>query len=402
MILASLRIALRALLAARLRSLLTALGILIGTAAVVLVVALGSGARERISAEISKMGQNTLFIFGRPAAKSGARTATAGLTETDADAIRSEVASVDGVTVWSNFQARVHSATDSHLTGVMGIDRDYFKVRGFSVQDGRAFSPSELRARKKVVIVGKTVQTELFGSEPAVGHWLRIGRHAYQIVGLLTEKGRSPFEDQDDRVLMPISTFGARVMPTRGSRVQLIMASAKTAAHTELAQRQIESLLRQRHRTLEGEPEDFVVRSQEAFREAQDKILNMVTSLLLAVAFVALFIGGVGVMNIMLVSVTERTFEIGIRMSVGARRSDILLQFLSESVMLTTLGGLLGIGLAVAASLALSSALGWPMTVSVPAVVVALGTSLAEGVVFGLLPAQAAARLDPVVALRKD
>lgn len=402
MISASLRIAVSALLSQRLRSGLTALGITIGTAAVVVVVALGSGARERIGAEIANIGNNLLFVFSQSSARSGVRVTQMTLTEGDARAIEREATAVGAVTVWSTKRQRIHSAYESHKTGVMGIDKNYFSVRGFSVEKGRTFSDSEERSKAKVVIVGKTVARELFGNELAVGHFLRIGRHGYRVVGQLSEKGRSSFEDQDDRVLMPISTWRARVSPSRGKRVQLIMASARTGAHSAMARGQIEGLLRQRHGLGQGEPDDFVVRSQDGFQKAQDEILDLVTTLLMSVATVALFVGGVGVMNIMLVSVAERTREVGVRMAIGARRGDVLAQFLAEAALLSLFGGALGVILAALLAVALQAALGWSMKLDGAAISVALGTSLAVGLLFGLLPARRAAGLDPIVALRHE
>jgi len=402
MILASIRIALRSLLAQRLRSALTALGILIGTAAVVVVVALGTGARERIGAEIANIGNNLLFVFSQSSARSGARVTQMNLTEGDAEAIRRDAPAVSDVTVWSTIKTRVHSETESYRTGVMGIDRYYFSVRGFSVEHGRSFSPSEERSKAKVVLLGKSVKRELFGDEPATGHLVRIGRHAYRVIGELTEKGRSSFEDQDDRLLMPISTWRARISPSTGGRVQLIMASAKTSAHTDNAKRQMEGILRERHGLRDGEPDDFMVRTQDGFRKAQDEILDLVTSLLLSVAVVALFVGGVGVMNIMLVGVAERTREVGLRMSIGARQGDILLQFLCEAALLSVFGGFLGVLAATGVTFVLQATLGWSMKMDWLAISIALSTSLLVGVVFGILPARRAARLDPISALRNE
>lgn len=396
-----LAVALRALLAARVRALLTTLGILIGTAAVVVVVALGTGARERIGAEIANIGSAAVFIFPDTGTRGGSRQSSAELTDQDAAAIRMDASAVGGVTVWNTLRARVHSSFDSYRTSVMGVDQEYFGVRGFSLAEGRTFTDSEVRAKSKVVVIGSTVKTELFGQEPAVGQWIRIGRHAYRVIGLLSEKGRTPFEDQDDRVLMPIGTWRSRVSPAMGNRVQLIMVSAKTTAHTTRAEEQIRTILRERHRLGLDLPDDFVVRSQEGFRQAQDAILDMVTGLLGAVAAVALFIGGVGVMNIMLVSVAERTREVGIRMSIGARETDIMLQFLVEALLLTTTGGLLGIGLAALVSHALESSLGWSLRLDGAAISIAISTSILVGLCFGILPARRAARLDPVEALRQ-
>lgn len=401
-LLSPLGIAVRALLGARLRSMLTALGITIGTAAVVVVVALGTGARERISAEISNIGNNLLFVFSESTVRSGARKTTMTLTEADATAIGSEAPAVAAVTVWSTTNVRVHSEYDSHRTGVMGIDPQYFAVRGYSLAEGRDFSPSEIRSKAKVVIIGKTAREELFGSESGIGHFVRIGRHSYRIVGELAEKGRSSFEDQDDRVLMPISTWRARVVPSRGGRVHLIMASARSSAHTERAIAQIERILRQRHGISPGDPDDFVVRSQEGFRQAQDAILGLVTTLLMSVAAIALFVGGVGVMNIMLVGVAERTREIGVRMAIGARRGDILLQFLCEAALLSLFGGVLGVLTAVGVTEGIRAGMGWSMRIDPLSVVVALGTSLVVGLVFGILPARRAAGLDPINALRHE
>ncbi len=402
MILTSLSIAVRALLGARLRSLLTALGILIGTAAVVVVVALGTGARERISAEISNIGNNLLFIFSQSSARSGARVTRMNLTESDARAIEAEAPAVAAVTVWSTTKVRAHSEFDSHRTGVMGIDENYFEVRGFSLARGRSFSASEMRSKAKVLLIGKTARQELFGKEPAIGHFVRIGRHAYRIIGELAEKGRSSFEDQDDRILMPIGSWRARVVPSRSDRVQLIMASARSSAHTEQATTQIRSILRQRHRIRRNEPDDFIVRSQDGFRKAQDAILDMVTSLLMSVAAIALFVGGVGVMNIMLVGVAERTREIGVRMAIGAKPGDILLQFICEAALLSTFGGLLGVLCASGIATLLTSTLGWSMKLDTTSIGIALSTSLLVGLVFGLLPARRAARLDPIEALRHE
>jgi putative ABC transport system permease protein len=251
-------------------------------------------------------------------------------------------------------------------------------------------------------LIGKTATDKLFGSTDPIGRYVRIGKYPYRIVGTLTPKGQSPFEDQDDRVLMPIGGFRARVLPTLGDRVQLVMATTHGVERTDEAVRQIEAILRQRHGIEEGDEPDFRVRTQEEFRKSQDAIFGIVTALLLSVAAIALFVGGVGVMNIMLVGVTERTREIGIRMAIGAKRADIRAQFLIESVSLTLFGGLLGILAAVGGIALLESTLGWSMRLSIEAVVVAIGTSVMIGLVFGFWPALRAAQLDPIEALRHE
>lgn len=399
--LTALSLAIRALLRARFRAFLTILGILIGTAAVVVVIALGTGARERIGAEIENLGSAALFIFPQTFSQGGVKGARRGLTEEDARAILRDASAVKAVTVWSTLRGRVHSRFESYKTSIMGVDANYFEVRAFSLVESRTFDESELRTKAKVAVIGQTVRRELFGAAPAVGEMLRIGQHTYRVIGLLAEKGRTPFEDQDDRVLVPISTWRTRVSPTPGGRVQMILASAKTRAHTERAQSQIISIVRDVHHLREGDPDDFVVRSQEGFRNTQEAILDAVTSLLLAVAGVALFIGGIGVMNIMLIGVTERTREIGIRMSIGARESDILLQFLFEALALTFVGGALGVALAAAVAWVLASVLGWSLELDTRAIVAALAMSLLIGFIFGIWPARRAARLSPVEALRE-
>ncbi len=401
----SLGVALGALWRSWVRTLLTALGILIGIAAVVVVTALGTGARERVGGEIASLGSNVLFIFGMPAAKSGAR-ARAGsggaLTDDDAAAIAHESPAVAKVAVYSDVTAQVQSEFGNGKIGVMGVDLPYFAVRGFQVKSGRAWTESEEQVKAKVCVIGQTAIDKLFGSADPIGQYVRVGRHPYRVVGTLEPKGQSPFEDQDDRILMPIGSWRARVSPTLGKRVQLVLASAVSETRVDEAKRQIDAILRQRHGYgPEGEP-DFRVRTQDAFRQSQEAIYGVLTLLLLSVAGVSLFAGGVGVMNIMLVSVTERTREIGIRMAIGARRSHIQAQFLAEAVLLTLLGGIGGIVLALGVSSLVESTLGWSMQLSPKAIGIALGTSLVVGLVFGFLPARRAAALDPIEALHHE
>lgn len=395
------KLALQALLAARTRTWLTVLGILIGTSAVVVVVALGSGARERILSEIDNMGSAVIFVFPESRNHSGARVLSNALSEDDRDAIRLGAPSVQSITAWSSLRTRVHSSYESYRTVVMGVDESYFEVRGFSIRSGRTFTPEEIRGKAKVAVIGQTTRVELFGTHDPVGQTVRIGQHSYQIVGLLAEKGRSSFEDQDDRILLPIESYRARVSVSSGRRVHILVASARSPAHTNQAEAQIRSILGERHRLGPGDPDDFAIRTQEAFRKSQEEILDLVTTLLLSVALVALFTGGVGVMNIMLISVTERTREIGIRLSIGARERDVLLQFLFEALLLTLTGGALGILLAVVVTIAMRSTLGWAMPIDTNAVIAAVATSTGAGLLFGILPAKRAARLDPVEALRK-
>lgn len=403
-VLAAFRLALRAILRSKLRAGLTVLGILIGVAAVVIVVALGTSVRQRVLGEISNLGANIIYVWPQATQTSGMRKVNSGrLTEDDAAAILREATSVKAVAPFSSTQGQVVSGERNTSTSIAGVTRPYLAVRQFSVDRGQMWTEADELLKSKVCVLGETVRDELFGAEDPIGRHVRIGRYPYQVVGLLKRKGQSPFgEDQDDRLLMPLGSFRARVLPTAPGRVQMLLASASDERTVDRATRQITEILRQRHKIQRGEPPDFSVRTQDEFRKSQEAIFDALTTLLSSVAAVSLLVGGIGVMNIMLVSVTERTREIGIRMAIGASGGDILTQFLIEAVTLSSLGGVVGIGLGAGAIYALGSALGWPMAVPVPAVLTAVGTSGAIGVVFGYLPARRAAKLDPIQALRHE
>ncbi|MBK7581025.1 MAG: ABC transporter permease [Myxococcales bacterium] len=404
-VLTSLRMALSALVRQRLRSLLTSIGILIGVAAVVLVAALGAGARGEIDKQIQSLGSNVIFVFSQPSAKSGAKSRASmgmGLTERDAEAIRREATAVTAVTVYSEVKAQLVSEFGNGKIGVMGVDHSYFAVRGYEVATGRRFNESEALTKAKVALIAPTAQTKLFGNQDPVGRWVRVGKHPFQIIGTLRSKGQSPFEDQDDRILIPIGTWRSRVVPTLGDRVQLVMASAKSAEHSSEAERQVRQILLQRHQIAEGEEPDFRIGTQQEFQRMQEGIFTVLTILLLSVAAISLLVGGVGVMNIMLVGVTERTREIGIRMAIGARPADIQFQFLLESIALTLFGGVAGIVVAAILMQVFAKDLGFPMQISLQAIAVAVGTSVIIGLVFGFWPARRAAHLDPIEALHHE
>ncbi len=406
MILASVRLALRSLYRAKLRSALTILGILVGIASVVIVAALGEGASGRIGGSIQSLGSNVVYVFERPIALSGARKrlgGVVGLRDADAEALRREGGSIAGVTVYSSKDAQVTTAFANGKTSIVGTDLSYFPVRGFELARGRRWSLLEERAKARVCLIGPSAEAKLFGAADPIGRTLRIGRYPYLVIGTLASKGQSPFGiDQDDRILMPVGTWRSHVSQTENGRVQMIMASAKSFERAGQAVTEMESILRQRHHVPDGAEPDFVVRSQEQFRQMQERIVKVLSVLLLSVAAVSLFVGGVGVMNIMLVTVTERRREIGIRMALGAEPRDIELQFLVEAITLTFAGGALGLLVALVLVGAARYGLGWSMRVDAATVVVAFATSVAVGFLFGFLPARRAASVEPMEALRHE
>jgi putative ABC transport system permease protein len=400
----ALMLALSAIARNKTRSALTVLGILIGVAAVVIVTALAGGASKEVGSSIEGFAANALFINPQPVQSSGARSKSTGrLTESDAKAIVREAVSVDKAAPFLSTQVQIVNGDRNVSTTVIGTNLAYFPIRKFNVNRGDLWTESDEILKTKVCILGETVREKLFGSLDPIGRTIRLGGAPYRIIGLLEPKGSSPFgDDQDDRVVMPIGSFRARIMHTSPGRVDMIIASARSDNVSERAQAQVESILRQRHHIAEGKDADFRVNSQAEFQAAQKAISAILGALLLAVAAVSLLVGGIGVMNIMLVSVAERTREIGIRMSIGARESDILVQFLVEAVMLSLVGGMLGIMLGGGSVMGLGFALGWNMTPTPESIGIAVLTSITIGVVFGYLPARHAAKLDPIEALRVE
>jgi putative ABC transport system permease protein len=404
-ILPAIWIALRAIARSKLRAALTVLGILIGVAAVVVVVALGTGTRDAITARFSSLGANIIFIWPQTTQASGAKQGVPGrLTEADADAIAKEAPSVAAVVPFSTTAMQIIGNDRNWPTQVMGTTRAYWSVRGFTFASGESWTGIDEQLSSKVCVLGNAVREALFGSSDPIGQYVRVGRYPFRVVGVLVKKGNSPFgEDQDDRLLMPVGSFRSRIFRMPVGRVMSLMASATSERTAGSAVRQITTILRQRHHIANADDEsDFVVRNPLELRRTLETIFTTLTLLLSAIASVSLIVGGVGVMNIMLVSVTERTREIGIRMAIGAREDDILVQFLVEAITLCVLGGLVGTAAGIVAILGLSRALDLNMTTPIPAVAIAVTTSAVIGVVFGFLPARRAARMDPITALRKD
>ncbi|HEY8087526.1 MAG TPA: ABC transporter permease [Polyangiaceae bacterium] len=402
-ILQALRLAMGAVARNRARAALTILGILIGITAVVIVSALAQSTSDQIGGVIDSFASNALYVHPRPVQASGARSKSIGrLTEADGRAIAREAVSVSGVAPWLSTSGQVVFGDRNWQTEIIGTNLSYYPIRRWVIAKGANWTESDETLKTKVCVIGQTVATNLFGTADPVGQTLRIGRSPYTVVGVLGGRGTSMFgDDQDDRVMMPIGSFRARVMHTSPGRVDQLIIGATSDQTVNRAQAQIENILRQRHHLEQGR-DDFEVESQAEMRQTTDAILGTLSLLGIAVAGVSLLVGGVGVMNIMLVSVAERTREIGIRMSIGARERDILVQFLAEAIVLTLGGGVLGILLGSAASIGLGRAFDFPMAPSAKAVVVAVVTSIGIGTLFGFLPAWRAAKLDPIAALRVE
>jgi putative ABC transport system permease protein len=400
------RIALRAIRRNALRASLTVLGILIGVAAVVTVTALGAGARDKVASQIQSIGSNFIIVWPERAIASGARSATGAgprLSEEDGLAIKREDVSVSSISPVLSTRAQIVFGDKNWSTNALGVTLDYFKVRNWALQRGSLWTESDETFKSKVCLVGTTVEKQLFGGIDPIGKTLRVGRYPYTVLGVLEKKGESPFgDDQDDNIAMPIGSMRARVLHTAPGFAGVLMLSATSAETTDRAVKQADSILRQRHRIEAGAQPDFQIRTLKEFQEIQAKVYDLLTIVLVGVAAISLLVGGIGVMNIMLVSVTERTREIGIRMAIGAREADIRNQFLIEAIVLALLGGIAGAVLGIAAILGLGFALEWPMHMSPVALTIAVATSALTGVIFGFFPAVRASKLDPILALHHE
>ncbi len=406
MIWMAVRLALFSLLRNKVRALLTVLGILIGVAAVVASSAIGAGAKERIESQFASLGVNVLMVFPGAAAAGGARGAAGsgtGLTEDDARAIMVEVPSVTAAAPILSAGAQLVVGARNWSTRVYGSTPEYFRVRNWNTIDGAPFTDTDTRLSAKVCVIGTTIQRELFGGGSPLGQQMRVGRMPCTVVGVLESKGQSGFgQDQDDVVIVPLSTFRTRVARKPGREVGQVMISARDPSLMSRAEGAINSLLRQRHRLSAADENDFTVRNMADVVKSFDEQRAAITTLLLVVASISLLVGGIGVMNIMLVSVTERTREIGIRLAIGARAGDILAQFLVEAVVLAAIGGVAGLGLGVGASLLVGMTTQWRVSVQPETAILAVAVAGGIGVVFGFFPARRAAKLDPIVALRHE
>ncbi len=403
--LSSLFIALRMVRRNKLRAGLTIVGITIGIAAVVTMIALGQGARASVSSSVASLGAYALYVFPLSARASGAKnnTACSHLSELDCEALPREATSVRSCAPFMRAGAQAVYEGQNAATSVIGSRLGYFEVRNLGVDKGEKWTVESEAVNEKVCLIGQTTARELYGTLDPVGRLLRIGRYSFRVLGVLEAKGNSPFgDDQDEIVLMPITTLRTHVLQARPTDVHGLMVSATSAETTGRAQKQITDILRQRHHINDGDQDDFAVRSQAELQTLGEGIFGALSLLIVAIAAVSLVVGGIGVMNIMLVSVNERTREIGIRMAIGAREADILIQFLMEAVTLAVTGGIVGASVGYAATFALSVAFGWSLRVDPGALMLAMGVSSAIGIVFGFFPARRAARLDPVLALQRE
>jgi putative ABC transport system permease protein len=393
------KVALRALRRNKMRSLLTALGLIIGVAAVIATVSIGNGAKSQVEAQVASLGQNVITVFPGNFTQGGMRSgwgSASSLTIEDAESIAREIPGAVAVSAESRDRQQILANGLNWNTQVLGESPDYPTIRAWPFATGASFSEQDVRSMAKVAIIGKTVADQLFPNEDPLGQTLRIRNIPFKIVGMLAPKGFNLFgQDQDDIVIVPYTSHMRRV--ARRTNLSSILVQAQSAAEIENVQQQITDLLTQRR---SGREPDFTVRNQVELAQMATATSKTIGGLLLVVAIISMIVGGIGVMNIMLVSVTERTREIGTRLAVGAHGKDVMFQFLTEAFALAALGGLIGVGTGIAASNVISAKMGWPIEISVFWCVLSFSISGLVGIIFGFFPAWKAAQLDPIEALR--
>ncbi len=396
--------AFRALQRNKMRSFLTMLGIIIGVAAVIAMLAIGQGAEYSVKETIASLGTNVLIVFPgsqqQGGLRMGAGTMTT-LTEDDAAAIQRECPAVAYMSPGTRSGGQVVAGNLNWMTSIEGTGSDYLEIRKWAIEYGEFYSDQDVKAAAKVCVLGRTVADALFPDASPVGQTIRIRNVPFRVVGVLAKKGQNAMgQDQDDNILAPYTTVLRRL--SHYPYLRQILVSATSASNMNAAQAQISELLRMRHKTSPGEPDDFTIRNQTDLAATATATTEILTWLLAGIASVSLLVGGIGIMNIMLVSVTERTREIGIRMSVGARGRDILTQFLIEAMVLSLLGGTLGILVGVTGSSAISYFAKWPTIITLLSIILSFGFSIAIGIFFGFYPARKAALLNPIDALRYE
>ncbi|HEY3101723.1 MAG TPA: ABC transporter permease [Methylomirabilota bacterium] len=409
MVLQALRIALRSLKVNKLRTALTMLGIMIGVAAVIAMVSVGTGAQARVAEQIQSLGSNLIIALSGSSNAAGVRLGQGSqvtITEDDAAAIAREIPAVQVAAPSSRGNAQVVYGNLNWSTAVQGVTADYFEARDWPVDVGRPILQEDVDGATKIALLGQTTALNLFGDAEPIGQIIRIKKVPFTVVGLLSRKGQSAWgQDQDDVIFVPLSTAKKKVLGVSQANARSVGSiSIKVRAGEDMgdAEAQIRDLLRQRHRLQPSQDDDFWLRNLSEVLQTQEESSKVMTYLLAAIASVSLLVGGIGIMNIMLVSVTERTREIGLRMAVGARARDILTQFLVEAVTLSLIGGVIGILLGIGGSNAISALAEWRTVLAPSAVVLAFGFAAAIGIFFGFYPARKASRLDPIEALRYE
>jgi len=403
----TLRISFRALRVNKTRSALTMLGVIIGVGAVIIMLAVGTGASRQIAEQISSMGSNLLIILPGATTAGGVRMGSGtqpSLTTGDAEAVRKECPAVRDVAPILSGVAQIVYGHENWSTGVVGTTPGMLRVRDWSLSAGRPFTEQDVKSAVKVCLLGKTVSENLFGYMDPLGRMIRIKKVPFMVIGVLAAKGQTPTgQDQDDTVYVPVTTAQKKLFGTTfPGMVRIIMVKAKNREDLPAAEKQINELLRQRHRIGPKQENDFTVRNLTQMMETAEQSAKVMTLLLGAIASVSLLVGGIGIMNIMLVSVTERTREIGIRMAVGAKTWDIRMQFMVEAIILSFIGGVAGVMIGISGSKILSMLAGWPTVISPLSIILAFGFSGLVGVFFGFYPAYKASLLDPIDALRYE
>lgn len=403
---ATFKLALRALARNKMRSMLTMLGIIIGVGAVIAMVGIGQGASASIQSQISQLGDNMLYVSAGSSNTGGTRGGSGSattLTVEDIQAIELDIPSVRAVSPNIRASGQLVFGNQNWVasSGIIGVSEKFPEIRLWQVESGEFFTEGDVKSAGRVAVLGKTVADNLFAGTDPIGQTLRVRNLPFRVIGVLAPKGQSQFgQDQDDTVLIPYTTAQKKLLTI--THVPMAMVSAVSAEATFTAERQITELLRQRHRLAPNEENDFTVRNLTDIAEAANASSSIMTNLLASIAGVSLLVGGIGIMNIMLVSVTERTREIGVRMAIGARSGVIRRQFLIESITISLVGGIIGVLLGVAASIGISSMLEWPTLVSPASIFISVIFSALVGVAFGYYPARKAAALDPIEALRYE
>jgi putative ABC transport system permease protein len=401
MILQTLMMALREIRRNAMRSFLTMLGVVIGVGSVIAMVTIGNGATAKVQSDVGALGQNMLTIMPGADRHMGVRTSANPFEQADVTAIRNEISGIEYMSATASGSGMGVFGNENWSTSVTGSNNDYFKIRGYTLESGRTFSDTELQSGTPVCVLGQTVKKSLFGATDPLGERFRIGRVSCQVIGVLKAKGGAAMgPDQDDLAIMPLRAVQRRF--TGKTDISSIVLKVDSAYTTEAVQTKIEALLRQRRRLAPDADDDFSVRNLQEIADAMSSVTTALTGLLGGIAAVSLLVGGIGIMNIMLVSVTERTREIGTRLAIGALAREVLLQFLVESIVLSTLGGVIGIGFGLGLSYIGATVLSVPFVVAPSIVAAAFVFSAFVGILFGYLPARKAANLNPIEALRHE